>query len=110
MVVDVIEKDGRIYISAADMVHPIYYQIECTDTQLKRLLDDSPEMAFDAFAFVLSLASVHKPVAQIVGEIDVDTAMIVHESSDIVVIKGQCVDLLHLGHVGLIMDDLVGPR
>jgi len=116
---DVIKRDDSYFVVLHDWVHgvsgsyDIYFQMRCSADQTQYILDScaSQETLYDpeCYALIIRAESVHKPLAELWGEVkDVpeDFAFVIHGESDILVIKGVCLDILLLPDVYLEMEDL----
>jgi len=108
-VVDVLKREDAYFITAHDWVADVYFQLQCDAQQAQYVVGHSTNdfRAFDEYAIVMDPKSVHRPVAQLAGEIDVDYAYVIHDAAEIVVVKGVCLDILSLGDSGLNVESLV---
>ena len=108
-IVDVIQQDDEFFFTAVGWMYGIYYQLQCTEEQLQYVLNISKNNTshFEEYAIVMNPRSVHKPVAQLVGELDIDYAYITHEVSDLTVVKGTCLDVLSIDSSVLEIEDLL---
>ena len=111
-VVDVLKRENVHFLTAHDWIGSIYFQLQCDEKQAHYVMATSTNefRMFNEYAIVMKPESVHKPVAQLAGEIDVDHACVIHEASDIVVVKGTCIDILSLKGSGLDEADLVDSQ
>jgi hypothetical protein len=111
-VVDVLKRENVYFLTAHDWIGSIYFQLQCDEKQAHYVMGTSTNefRMFNEYAIVMKPESVHKPVAQLAGEIDADHAHVIHEASDIVVVKGTCIDILSLKGSGLDEADLVGSQ
>ena len=87
----------------------IYFQLQCDEEQAQYVLSESSgdSSRWKDYAIVFEPQKVHKPVAQLAGEIDEEFAYVIHEAADIVVVQGVCLDLLELDTVVLSVEDLL---
>lgn len=111
-VADVLKRDDTYFITAHDWTNDVYFQLDCDAKQAQYVLNSSTKDSrmFEEYAIVMKPRSVHKPVAQLAGEIDVDNAYVVHDAADIVVVKGTCIDILSLKDSRLDIEDLLTPN
>jgi hypothetical protein len=110
-VVDLLKREDVYFLTAHDWMGDIYFQLECDEKQAQYVMATSTDdfRMFDEYAIVMKPKSVHKPVAQLAGEIDVAYAYVIHDAADIVVVKGVCIDILSLEDSRLNVDDLLIP-
>lgn len=110
-VVDVLRREDAYFITAHDWMGDIYFQLQCDAKQAQYVMGTSTNefRMFEEYAIVMDPKSVHKPVAQLAGEIDVDYAYVIHDAADIVVVKGVCLDILTLEDSRLNVEDLLTP-
>lgn len=110
-VVDVLKKEEAYFLTAHAWMNNVFFQLRCDAEQVEYVLSTSADefRMFGNYAIIIAPESVHKPVAQLAGEIDADYAYVVHDAADIVVVKGTCLDILALGDDILDPEDLLDP-
>lgn len=110
-VVDLLKREDTYFLTVHEWIGNIYFQLECDEKQAQYVMDTSINdfSMFNEYAIVMKPKSVIKPVAQLAGEIDVDYAYVIHDAADIVVVKGECVDILSLEDSELSPYDLLSP-
>ena len=110
-VVDVLKREDGYFLTAHAWMSNIYFQLQCDEKHAQYVMSTSTNdfRIFDEYAIVVSPKSVHKPVAQLAGEIDVDYAYVIHDATDIVVVKGTCIDILFLQDSRLDTEDFLPP-
>ncbi|MFA5260449.1 MAG: hypothetical protein WC450_04400 [Candidatus Omnitrophota bacterium] len=106
---DVIKRENNYYLTANEWGRDIYFQLKCSAEQAQYVLNNSTSEFYD-YAIVLNPKSVHKPVAQLAGEIDAKDAYVIHHASDIIVVKGDCLELLFLEDSDLNMEDFLDNK
>jgi hypothetical protein len=116
-VVDVIQQADAYVLTLHDwMSFPssIYYQLECNAEQSKYVLAKANNGArmLQYYAIIMLPTSVLKPLAKFVCHDDGDGeggsggVYVTDEASDILVVKGACVDILSLDGSDLTVKDL----
>jgi hypothetical protein len=113
-VVDVLKRENDYFLTVQDWRFDIYFQLLCDAKQAQYVIESSTNdnviRKYGDYAIVLKPESVHKPVAQLTGEIDDGSAIVTHKAADIVVVKGTCIDILSLECSGLDETDLAGSQ
>lgn len=106
-IVDVFKKSDSYFLTAAHWSGP-YFQLECSVDQVKYIRAQATQgnREYQEFAIVMTVASVHRPVAQLASEVSADEAVVVHEASSIVIIRGRCTDLFFIGDTMLAAEDI----
>jgi len=111
-IVDVIQQGDAYVLKLHDWMgfpSSIYYELHCNAEQSNYVLAtaNNGSRMFQDYALVMLPSSVQKPLAKFICEDDGDGAYVTDEASDIMVVKGACIDLVSLKAPGLSARDLI---
>ncbi len=111
-VVDIFERDETYFLMAHEWLSDVYFQLQCNAGHAQYALSTSSNelRGFAEYAIVMQPKSVHRPVAQLTGEIDGDSVYVTHEVADIIIVKATCIEIISLDDSVLDVDDLLGPK
>lgn len=113
-IVDVIQLGDAYILTLQDSTaysSSIYYKLRCSLAQTKYVLNRGNNLPriFQDYAVVMRPHSVQRPLTKFECENDGDDTYITDAASDIILVTGDCIDLLFLEDSLLTAMDLTGP-
>ncbi|NQT61653.1 MAG: hypothetical protein HQ556_01735 [Candidatus Marinimicrobia bacterium] len=108
-IVDIMKQNNKFLLTAVDWQYGIDYQLQCNEQQVEYILNISKvnSQTFEVYAIIINPESIHKPAVKLVDEMGGDDSYVTYDISDIIVVKGICLDVVSIGDDSVEIEELL---